>query len=357
MLRLRFIPLLLVTLAALGCGSRYSFEDDLETPDFELNIDPFSSPSDDLRTPYATGTRIGLYVQGAEGECDGMEVSSSDPAVLRIDSFSDGCWASATAVAPGRALLSVWEGGDREHDAAVEVLTPDRVELHARGPLLHGLPASQTLTPRPRVLSEFAATFRVRYFAGERVVTGQGLLSATALDLTTVATEETEWSDKAEWIQILPHGPGVHRVQLLAGEADLGTLEVDAVEPSAIVSVDLRASEEDEEGQGGQVLALAMDAEGRPIYGAPFDWSLDGRPVEGTGDLFDYAYDPASEATLEASSAGRRTSTLVHAISGSVHSSAVVDGCSTVPGAPGAPWLMLGLGLPAVMLAARRRPR
>jgi uncharacterized protein (TIGR03382 family) len=339
--------------AGAGCGRDVHFDDDFD-PAFDIDL----SDANELHLPYATGTQVRIDLHNADDDdVIGWTFETSDPAVLRIDSAARSVRSvQLTAVAAGTAMLTLRdEDGDVIRRAEIEVATPDRVRLFARGPLRHGLDTLSRVE-RPQVVVDRVAVFEVRYFLGDRRVFGQEMLAASGSEAMELATLATSWESEAEWLEVRPFEGGTHEVALSAGAASLAPIEIVSVDPSVVAAVELHGREGDQRaGDSLTILATAYDAESEPVWGVPFTWSLDGAPVTGDGDIFTYTYDPASARELVLDANGASETTTIHAAadSASVGSSASV-GCNAA-GKNTAGWPVLAAIVALLGAAFRRR--
>jgi MYXO-CTERM domain-containing protein len=354
----RYLLVTLVTSSLMGCHTVYLSDDiDLEL-DFELR------PSDELHLPYVRGTAVRISAHSSDPDDNerGWSLSSSNPAVLRIDWQDDGS-ASCVAEAVGSSAVCVHDaGGDELHCSTITVRAPTRVTLHAHGPLFIGRSEEEARVERPKILEGGTATFLVRYFDGDTRLYGNGVLEASASSPITLEPETSFLFENREWLQLTPGLPGHHVVELVVGGRSVGTLDVDAVTPAAVHDIELLT-----EGEGGRedgdelvVLAQALDGGGGVVYGAEFTWDLDQDDEPGQGDLFYYTFQADAEKRLGASFEGLRSEVTIHAKEGFVSSSNTI-GCSAAPGSPakGAPEALLVVGILALtaLRPSRRHPR
>lgn len=353
----RYLLVTLVTSSLMGCHTVYLSDD------IDLELDFSLRPSDELHLPYVRGTavRISAHSSDPDDNEHGWSLSSSNPAVLRIDWQGDGS-ASCVAEAVGSSVVCVHDaGGDELHCSTITVRAPTRVTLHAHGPLFLDRPEAEARVGRPKILEGGTATFLVRYFDGDTRLYGNGVLEAHATSPIALEPQTSFLFENCEWLQLTPGLPGHHVVELAVGGRSVGTLDVDAVTPAAVREIELLT-----EGEGGRedgdelvVLAQALDAGRGVVYGAEFTWDLDQIDEPGQGDLFHYTYQADAEKTLGASFEGLRSEVLIHAKSGHVSSTNFI-GCNAAPGSParagsGALLLVGILGLVA-WRRGRRRP-
>jgi MYXO-CTERM domain-containing protein len=352
--------LVLGLLSLGGCDDVY-LSDDI---DLELNFSLLKGPSDALHAPYVLGTKVNIYANSEDSEQDTSSfwLESSDPKVLRIDHQAGGS-AHCLAEGVGMAELRLYAAkGDPNplHSAWVDVRKPTRVELFAHGKLLLGRPEVEARTHKPVLLNDGTATFLVRYFAGNVILSGNGVLSATAQTSVELEEETSYLFENREWLRIRPRAPGLHRVTLMASGVPVGTVDVQSVTSAAISYATLRGEDERraENGEWLVVLARALDKNSSDIFGVSFGWQLDGAKQEGHGDLFRYKFARDMPRALTASHDSVSSLATINASEGYVDSSNHI-GCSTAPAAPGqgSPLMpaALLLAVGAVILRRRRR--
>lgn len=349
----------IVAFGAAGCRDMY-LADDI---DLDFDWSPLEGVGSTLHTPYVVGTSVSIAAGDALHEDDiEFTLQSSDETVLRIDSQAEGV-ASCTAVGPGEAEITVFDAsGDEIYSHSVSVRAPTRAELYFNGPLILGHDYEDALADSTvRILRGGMGTFLVRYYDGDELLYGNGVLAAEsgAEDQGVALYEaQTYLFENREWLQIQALELGTYAVDLYAGDVAVGHGVVEVVDESAIDDFELiaesTAGAHDEEILA--VLAQAYDAEGNPLYGVEYAWDLDGVDQDGYGDLFRYAYDREATAPLGASRNGVRQEITIHATDGWVSSTNDI-GCSTAGARPGAPSLPAAASgaLLLLGLAFRRR--
>lgn len=332
--------------------------------DMDVEFDFALTPSDDLHLPYVTGTKVSLIANEHAGEGapeQSWTLQSSNENVLRIESQSQGR-AECQAVGEGTTTMTIFdEEGEAIHDATLEVLDPDHLELVPHGPLFVGVDVdyrSQDIN----VVAGGTATFEVRYYRGYRRLFGNDVLTAAASTGLSVHTESTFLLEKREWLQLTAGDPGSYEVQLSSLGVPLGSAFIQVRSPDEVASVEIiddnRLYDEDlEEGDLLTALGVARLADGDPVFGAEFSWDLDGDVYTEFGDLFRYEYVEDADKTLGAEFDGLRAETRIHATHGYVDSSNDL-GCSI--GRPrfgdgDGSWLLGCIGL--AWAACRRRSR
>jgi hypothetical protein len=350
----------LVMFGASGCRDMY-LADDI---DLDFNWSPLEGVGSSLHTPYIVGTSVTIAAEDALNEDDDVEftLTSSDETVLRIDSQAQGV-ASCTAVGAGETEITVFDGeGDEIYSRTVTVRVPTRAELYFHGPLILGLDYEEALADSTlRILRGGVGTFLVRYYDGDELLYGNGVLSATSSaedQGVALYEEQTFLFENREWLQIQALELGTYTVDLFAGDVAVGHGVVEVVDESAVDDFELLAEStagaDDEEVLA--VLAQAYDADGNPLYGVEYSWDLDGVDESGYGDLYRYTYDRDASVPLGASRNGVRQEITIQASDGWVSSTNFI-GCSTAGPRPGAPALpvVAGGALLLLGLASRRR--
>lgn len=360
-----FNPRALVSLAALtvagttGCTSNVLFSD---TVDLHLNFNPLQGPTDGLHLPYVAGADMGIWVQSRIGGKDvsGWRLVSMNDDVLqitgevRVETDSDNADAVfVSAIATGHGLVelvAVDEAGRELGAATIDVRTPDQVQLLANGPLILDRPELMGWGENQAVVGGMS-TWLARYFDGDTQLHGHGTLEVLG-DPTMALYEETTFLfEDRDWLQVVPHEPGVRPIDLHVNGEFVQSVDFEVVTQEDVAGIEIHGMNESLATPGEQLVLLAqgVDSDAQPIYGLEFQWDLDGEG-EGLGDLYRYAFEPERESTA--------TATLgEHVVSAAVHGEGYVDstnnlGCSTAPGSR-AP---LGvLALMSATLVARRR--
>lgn len=351
--------LLYAALALVGCHDVY-LSDDI---DLELNFSLLKGPSDSLHAPYVLGTKVTIYANSEDRDRDTaiFWLESSAPKILQIN-HQQGGYADCEAVGVGLAELRLYAAkGDPEpiHTSWVDVRKPTRVELFAHGKLLLGRPEVEARVTRPVLLNDGMATFLVRYFADNVILSGNGVLAATAQTSVELEEKTSYLFENREWLHIRPRAPGLHPVKLTAAGVEVGTVEVRSVTSAAISYVKLQGEDERKarEGEWLVVLARALDSQSMDVFGVEFGWKLDGTSQDGHGDLFRYKFAQDTPRDLSASHDGRASLATINASEGYVDSSNQI-GCSTTPAAPSSGSLLVPAALLAclgLLLVRRRR--
>jgi hypothetical protein len=345
----------IVALSAVlaGCGGvRLADSVDLT---FDWNI--LTGPSNELHTPYVAGADFRVFTTGVDREATaGWTLESSDPSVLALGPTAEGR-ADASALAPGRAVLTVLDERDRPlHSAAVDVRQPDRAELLAHGPLILGRPELQEDWDEIRVVVGGSATFEVEWFEGNTRLHGHGALSATTTGDVTVEPRRTFLFEDREWVTFTPRSEGTHEVTLRANGQAVRTVRIVAVDESELDRVELYGMDESRarRGQLLTVLAQGYDAEGRALFGVEYQWTLDGDLEGGFGDLYRYEFVPGEYHMLEAFHGAAANQVRIQGEEGFVDSTNRL-GCTIVGvGLPsGGAWIAVAL-LGLVVLRRRR---
>ena len=325
-----------------GCYTVY-FSDDID-----LELDFSLRPSDELHLPYVVGARVQVSANSTDDHENrtGWVLKSSQPAVLLIESQANG-QATCVALGAGTSEVCVYEPGESDplDCTSIEVRVPDRLTLHAHGPMFLGHTEEETRIDQPKILTEGTATFLVRYFEGQTRLYGNSALDASATSAIDLNEETSFLFENQEWLQVTPREPGRHVVELRAGGHLVQTLQVVGVTAADVDRIELLGEDESnaEEGATLTVLGQAYDGNGFPIYGVEYAWDLDDVPEHGEGDLFRYTYKAHTDRQLSATFGDHRNEVTINASEGWVSSSNVV-GCSAAAGSrPATPWGVLGL--------------
>jgi hypothetical protein len=354
----RFTSLIIAASALLAGGCQdYYFADSV---DFELDFTPLVGASDDLHSPYVTGASFEVFAQSTDGDESraGWVIESSDPEVLRVESTVDG-QAHVVAMAPGKAIIRVHDGGETLHTEEVEVRAPASAELLWHGTLLVHRPEEEAIVHDARIATGGTATFLVRWRdeRGDRL-SGNGALQVETGDGLVANVEQSFLFEDRDWLQLTPAADGVHDIRISAGGNHVGTVSVTAVSPDAVDSIVLQGESEAGHSAGAclVVLAVAEDVEGRRIFGVEYSWDVDGESLRDYGDLLHYDFDPNIGVTVGASYGMARAETTVHASGGFVVSSTNSVGCSATVAGGGIPFSMAApLALVGLWIARRRR--
>jgi hypothetical protein len=364
--KLGALGLLLLT----GCGrDPFWYTDDVDF-DFDFVTDAIAlalgtTPGDDLETPYVRGTTVTIFAHTRrDGRFEDWSVQSADPDVFEVVSStflgedSEGILAvEIHTTGAGEADLELLDaGGDVRDGVPVEVAFPDRVELHAAGPLFVGNPAVDTLSLQPQVLVGGTATFQVRYFWGDVQLAGRQVLSVDAIGAVTPVVEHTWLFEDRDWLQVTPVSAGPQDLDVLVDGEVVDTVTIDGVEADAVDRVEIFGRDEAgaEEGQWLVVLAQAFDVADEPVYGIEYTWDVNGAAEPGQGDLYRYEFDPASQDDVTASFGDWSADATIHAGEGYVDSSNNV-GCTTTGTSPAG--LLLIVVAAGFQPAARRRAK
>ena len=349
--------MVLGALALAGCAGPYLADD------IDLDFDFSLSTRDALHLPYVQGTKVTLFAdstdKGQKKETPSWWLESSDSTVLRIDDQKEAT-ANCTAVRAGSAEVRIYRRkGDPSpiHASTITVRLPTRAALYAHGPLLIHRSEDEALSQRPKILVGGTATFLVKYFDGDQLLFGNGVLKASSPGLIDLVPKTTFFLENREWLAVTPHASGVHRVSLGVDRMSLG-LEIVGASPSDVDHLELLGEDEGDarDGQWLAILGAAYDAQGQPILGVDFDWDLDGTRQEGEGDMYRYEHRSGQIRQLGAQFAGQRAEVMISAGEGYVWSSNQL-GCSTSPASPragGSAFPILAAG--AVLVLRRRRP-
>lgn len=358
---MRWISILVLALAAGGCNTTALVDD----VDLELDFTPLIGPSDNLHTPYVLGSTVTVYVQNSKNiDVSEWSIISSDPTIFatsNLSHFNDGhgrtqVSATGSSLAEGVADLIVLDGTQHEmHRQSVAVKLPDRIELRAHGLLLIDRPDAEADVSEARIQQGGTATYLVRYWKGNEMLSGNGALSTMSPASTLQGhVEQTFLFENRDWLQITSNATGSQQLGLLVGGVHVADFPVETVPPTDIVDVNVRGESETRTHKGNWLVALAeaVDGAGRGVYGVEYSWKLDSASQLGLGDIYRYSYDPKQPHVLTASFNGMSATAMIHGY-GFVDSTNNL-GCSYGghPAKPAAALLLVGI---AFLLLARRR--
>ena len=333
-----------------------------------FDLDIFGPHEDDLHSPYVAGAQFEIAVSTDAPQVPaGWTLSSSDPNVIRVISGLVGGSAAVIAGHPGQATLSVLDADGKVQDShAVSVALPDRVGLYAEGPLLTGASDTAAELTQASVVAGGEATFLVRYFAQGVELFGSGALTPTATGGVTVNTVSSSFASARDFVRVSPAAMGASgTVSLSVDHVIVGELPITTVLPSAVTQVTIlpQSALAAQKGESLALYAHALDATSAEVYGASFDWTINGQTNaslygDGPADLFFYPFDPAVTEEVAASYEGFSPYARVHGTGGSVGSTSQL-GCSLSrsPGGPGGSTTMFGLALAIGGAALVRRRR
>jgi hypothetical protein len=359
--------LLCVALAAATGGCTHvTMEDDI---DLDLDWTPLLGPSSDLHSPYVEGASFGVWAESHNDheKMVSWTIRSSDESVVVCTQViprdgngaqipADGeIHAQCTATQAGAAQLEVHDdSGSLVYAHGVEVKVPDRAAVLAHGPLLLGQPDASALTPSAQVLDGGTATFLIKWYAGDQLLSGHGVLQTSAPAGVDAKALTTSFLEDRDWLQVTAQGGGA--VALSANGHPVTTFPVVDVPASAIARLKISGQDESQahKDQWLTCWAQAFDGPGASIYGAAFAWDVNGEAQAGIGDLYRYPYEPAEPKSLGATGPnGMSVSAMIHGGQGYVDSTNNI-GCS-IGGRGSASSLALAFTLLAALALALRR--
>jgi hypothetical protein len=371
----------LLSLTSVGCTTSTPSRPVTMADSFDLDL--FGPHVDDLHTPYVAGASFAITVSASSSQSQaGWSLSSSDPAVFRVESALSGGSANVTAVAPGQATLNVLNASGEVMDShPISVAIPDQVNLYAEGLLVTGASDSAAQITQASIVAGGQATFLVRYFLQGTELYGSGALQTTTTTGLTAATVSETFATARDFLQVsTPETVGATgSVSLVIDNVVVGQVPITDVAASAVTQVSILQQSAAGVQNGTQLTlyAHAVDSTAADVYGASFNWSTntngnaqsaqnqesdsDAGIVWGGGpaDLFFYDYESGSSETVTASYDGFSPSVVVHGQGGSVGSTANVAcavGVAPGSGGGGASWPALGaLVFAGVAFAKRRR--
>lgn len=353
-------------LSAVGCLPRdeVSFSDDL---DFHLNIGLWEAPADDLHQPYVQGTSVGIWVQ-AHGHglnlLDAVPVSTDESVFEIVSSWSDldTVYVEGFARGHGSAELEVFATDDLENviaSAPLEVRAPNAIELHPAGRVLIGLDGDPVdLDGATRIAVGGTTTFLVRYTHEGTRLYGNDVLEPIVVG-SGISTDlkQTYLFENDEWLQLTPNASGLQEVELRVGGEWVESILVRGVSPEDVETFELVGQSESgaHSGQILRVLARAEDDAGQRVHGMTFGWTLAGNPIAGSGDIYQYTYDPsASRTRLAANAIGLSRDIDIRQSDGTLMDSNRMLGCSGGSSPSGTAWMVFVIAGLTVMATRNR---
>lgn len=357
-LRSAALPAAAVALALLtsACGRDVYVTDDIDS-DLDISL---AGPSDSLHQPYVLGTPVIIRAFSAGGDHDTSTwwMSSSNPEVVRILDQQGGS-ASCFAAGVGLSTMSVYESAEDQQPLrsfVVDVRQPDRASLYAHGALIVGQSRESARDDAPHIVAGGSATFLVGYFSGDTRLYGNQVLGLGTSPGVRAEADSTFLLANQDWVRISPESVGAHSVRLSAGGLELGSVEVQGVDPTTVSRLALIGESEHgaRAGQTLNMLAQAYDSDDHRVFGADVAWQLDDVWQSGFGDLFRYTYYPDAVHTLRATDGATSADGTIHASGGEV-SDSVSTGCNMTPHVPDDAWVLAVSGLGALLAMGRRR--
>ena len=306
--------------------------------------------SEGLHMPWALGTDAVLtsYLDPKLArKADKIEVESSDEGVFKITNVEFGdsnLWIDGTAVSEGESTVRVTKGSRELGSAKVEVSAISNAGLVPAAAALDPTEEETTLYEKPRVIVNGRAYFRVQFYKDTTPVFGATIVEVDAANSLDLQADNSYLEVEGQWINVRPAKKGVFPVTLQVNGEDVGNLEIEVVGRNEVDKLTLVAKESrvavDE--QSMRLVLRSFDADGRPLFGAPVIWSVDGDdPDERTNEIYTYAYDPNSVNLVEVELGDLRASETIHGYA--------VSECGCSNGAPVSGWLFaMALGFSRV---------
>ncbi len=346
-----FIALLTAPLLACGVTESLHLEDDLGADDSDV----------DIHRPYARGSVVTMSVDGwRHGRIDDTwDIVPDDPTILVVqldedepeDDEDDDLSVEFIAESEGTTSVSLLDDeGEVRARATVEVVMPDTITLHVATAERMEMPELESADCGVRIVEGGTGGLVAQYWLGDTEVFGNEVLSLVSNDPVVADVDHSYSGKNLDWLQLTPEGTGTQTVDLLVDGVHLHSLEYEAVAAEAVAtSAFLGADETDaREGDWLELLIQAFDAEDCPLYGARWNWDVDGELQEDQGDLFRYEFDESITTELTATFGDEVRTTTVHG-EGSVANSNDA-GCSAAAGSAALAPALLGL-----LALARRR--
>ena len=349
-----------------------------------FDVDFFGVHANDLHTPYLAGAQVGISVLANATRSEvGWTLSSSDPNVVQVISQLSAGSGTLVAGRPGQATLSILDSSGTVLDSQqITVAIPDQVSVYAQGLLATGASDEAAQVTQASIVAGGDATFLVRYFSQGTELFGSGAVKTSATGGVESSIVSESFATDRDFIQVSPPPMGSSgSVSLVVLGTVVSVIPITAVSPTAVKSVTVlpQSSVGAQTGDSLALYAHAIDANEDSVYGASFDWAINGetQPVYDTttsfdagssgddavqvqqpNDLFFYTFDASALETVEATFEGFTQSMDVHGQGGSVGSTATQVACSLsgAPGTSGGAPAFAGLVLAmAGLVLARRR--
>lgn len=216
--------------------------------------------------------RILPLVPCADDECttvDEFRISSSNPAVLRIDDTTEG--PIGRALSAGSTDLETRVDGEVVARATVVVAMPERVELWPEGfdELTNGV---MPFGARVRRIAGGVLDLNVRYYVGEERFFGADLARFTS----ELSLENPSWAPAGNIVRISGDVLGVETVQVeaLGFSRSLEIETVDAMDEVELLPLPLALSAPEE---GWSTILPYGSVGGEELFGSlPVRWEVDG---------------------------------------------------------------------------------
>ena len=366
--------MLVVAASLAGCGTGAAAPPapaGVMADSFDQDI--FGPQQNGLHSPYLAGAQFSIYVTSPTlSDTTGWTLASSDPAVIRVVTPLSPYGGDATVIAggDGQATLTVRDASGALVDSqVVTVALPDTVSLFAEGLLLTGAGDAASQVTEASIVTGGDATFLVRYWKQGTELAGSGALQATASSGMTATTSPGGGgiAPARDFLYVAPPAMGASgSVKLMLASVVVSTIPITTVDPATVTHVDMvaQSTESAKKGDMRVVYAHAVDANAANVYGASFDWSVNGlaAPIiyasSGPSDLFEYTYNPSASETVGAAFESFSPTTVVRGQGGIVDSTADQMACAVrratgTGGTGGVAAVMVGIGL----IAAGRRRR
>lgn len=336
-----------------GCGSNdvdFSFGDG-------LGDDPTEAA---FHGPYVQGATLDMFAraEAADTNLNHLSVRSSDPDVFEIgwvwtDADSGTLSFGGHAVSEGRADVEVVSrSGGTIASHGVDVRMPDRADLTPAGWVLVGIDEPVT---DPSVVVPGLATFELTYFQGDQELFGDRALTVESGGGDAVTVGSGYQGRHKDWLQVASTAEGTLQVELSAGGEAFQDSSVERVGAASVARVALLAEDDSARvsGEWLSVVAQAYAADDTPVFGASYDWLMNGEAYGTSGDVLLYEYLPDDSDGVSATLGDVVATGTVHAGGNLVTTSNPSASCSAT--GLGASSLLAAAGLAAAF--GRRRYR
>ena len=344
--------LLALVLLGSACGNPFIVTDSFEPPPGD-----FASAPDALHD-YATGTVFHLDVRAARMFVDmkSVEVVSKNPDLVEVlgqKLDADVISVTLHALAAGTAAIDFLDDRKRPlEERVLEIKLPDEIDLAVDVDTTKGFTIPVIDGDNLLLAEGGSATFQITYKAAGKELKGSGVLVGESTAITV--HNPTRAAPDREFVTLIAPPATADGVTIdckVDGQV-IRTLHARIAPLSDIAAVQLDEGELPALKNNGDVFtvwAKAFTVDAAPVFGAPFQWTFDSTPVDGSGELASYTYQGGEHRRLAVGVGDAVQDVTVEAKDGTaaVAPGAPHAGCASTAGTP--------LALACVLLAFRRR--
>ena len=321
--------------AAAGCGNPFVVTDSFTPPP-----DALSSPPDSLHD-YVVGSAVELDVRAARMFIDmnAVKVVSKNPDLLAVDeqSIKDGViHVKLHAVAAGTASLDFLDDRQRPlEERVIEVKLPDEVSLAVNVDVDKGYTTPAIDIGELLVAAGGSVTFRVTYKKDGKELKGKGVLVGDGGTLTL--QNPTREKPDREFFTITAPNEAADKAPVPLKIADnvVTTVNIRVAALSEIATIQLDEGALPGFKNNGDVFTVwgkAFTEGAAPVFGAPFAWTFDSKPVDGAGDLVSYTFQGGERRRIQVSAGDAVNDLTVEAKDGTaVVKDSAAAGCASTP--------------------------